>query len=185
MVRLGPILVYGMYFVNGLTHNNCSPLLEKCHNGCRTSREIIRFAEKTIFGYYSNMTDNTYKKVCLIPKIAGLLFVAFLALFSLDVISPEYGIGQIMLGLLIHNIPVFILLAVILVAWRYEIVGAVVFVLAGILYISLIVFNVINHQFAWYVVSWSFVIAGPAFVVSYMYFYCWKKKKQGNKQPGG
>jgi hypothetical protein len=123
------------------------------------------------------MSNITHGKVCLIPKIAGMLFVAFLALFSLDVISPESSIGQILLGLLIHNIPVFILLATLLIAWRHEIVGAVVFALAGILYILLILFNAINHQFAWYMVSWCFSIAGPAFVVSYLYFYCWKNKK--------
>ena len=128
------------------------------------------------------MANNAHRKVCLVPKIVGLLFVAFLALFSLDVISPEYSIGQILLGLFMHNIPVFILLAVLFVAWRYEIVGAVAFALAGVLYILLIIFNAINHQFAWYMISWSFTIAGPAFVVSYLYFYCWKNKKREDKQ---
>ncbi|MFA6992893.1 MAG: hypothetical protein WC269_06535 [Candidatus Gracilibacteria bacterium] len=128
------------------------------------------------------MVNNIQRKICLVPKIAGLFFVAFLSLFSLDVISPEYSVGQILLGLFMHNIPVFILLAVLFVAWRYEIVGAVVFALAGVLYILLIIFNTINHQFAWYMVSWCFSIAGPAFVVSYMYFYCWRNKKRSSKK---
>lgn len=112
------------------------------------------------------------------PKIAGLFFTAFLALFSLDVISPEYSVGQIIIGLLMHNIPVFVLLVALLVAWRHEIIGAVVFALAGVLYVSFIFYSAINHQFAWYLISWSIFIAGPAFVVSFLYYYCWKIKKR-------
>lgn len=126
------------------------------------------------------MTKTPKNYICLAPKVAGLLFAAFLALFSLDVISPEASISQILLGLLIHNIPVFVLLAVLVIAWRHEIVGSIVFALAGVLYILLIGVSAFRQQFAWYMVSWCVFIAGPAFGVSFLYYYCWRKKRTDN-----
>jgi len=69
------------------------------------------------------------------PRILSIIFICFLTLFSFDVISPELSFGQIVLGLFMHNIPVFILLIVLIISWKHEIVGGVALILAGILYI--------------------------------------------------
>ena len=53
----------------------------------------------------------------------SIIFICFLALFSLDVISPELSFWQIAVGLFIHNIPALVLLAVLLISWKQEIVG--------------------------------------------------------------
>ena len=69
------------------------------------------------------------------PRILSIIFILFLSMFSLDVFENCNGFFQCSLALFIHNIPVFILIGVLIFSWRYEIVGAISFILAGFLYI--------------------------------------------------
>ena len=101
------------------------------------------------------------------------MFVGFLALFSLDVFSLGLGFWQTALGLLMHNIPALILLAIIVVSWRYEIVGGIVFILFGLGYIIM----VLNNPFNWYMLSWILEISGVAFLVGILFLINWRQRK--------
>lgn len=110
------------------------------------------------------------------PRILSILFILFLALFSLDVISPEYNTGEILLGLLMHNIPSLALLIVLIISWKHEIVGGVVFLLAGWLYVAM----TMGAEIPWYTaLIWSMTIAGPAFLIGGLFLANWYIKKQG------
>lgn len=109
------------------------------------------------------------------PRIAGILFVLFLMLFSLDIFQPGLTVQQIAVGLFMHNIPALFLLFVLIISWRYEIVGGIVFILAGLLYILMLA---LNPRFEWYMVSWSVIIAGPAFLVGFLYMLNWRGKRE-------
>lgn len=109
------------------------------------------------------------------PRIMSIIFIIFLFLMSLDVISPDLSLGQIMIGMFMHNIPVLILLVVVLISWKFEILGAVVFILAGLLYMIF----VITSDAAWYLaLSWSLTIAAPAFLIGILFLINWYKKKK-------
>ena len=41
------------------------------------------------------------------PRILSIIFILFLAMFSLDVITPDASFGEIIVGLFMHNIPVY------------------------------------------------------------------------------
>ena len=123
------------------------------------------------------MEKNVNKFIYWTPRILSILFLCFLAVFSLDVISPDLSLGQIVLGLFMHNIPVFILLIVLLISWKYEIVGGVVFILAGALYVAMILINIFRNSFEWYMLLWILMIAGPAFLVGILFIINWLKKR--------
>jgi len=127
------------------------------------------------------MAKKINKFIYWTPRILSIIFICFLALFSLDVISPGLSFWQIVLGLFMHNIPVFILLAVLLISWKYEIVGGIGFILAGTLYVVMILMNMLNGSFEWYMVSWILTIAGPAFLVGILFFINWLKKRNNQK----
>lgn len=110
------------------------------------------------------------------PRILSIIFILFLALFSLDVFDSCSSVLECFMGLLIHNIPVFILIILLIISWKYEIVGAATFFLAGILYIGNMIFNAITNPAEWYVLSYSFIIAGPAFLVGILFYIGWKRK---------
>ena len=107
-----------------------------------------------------------------------MLFILFLALMSLDVISSELSFWQILIGLFMHNVPVFILLIVLWISWKHEIVGGIVFILAGILYTAMILMNIITAGFEWYYLLWVLQISGIAFFIGIMFLVGWFKKKK-------
>lgn len=112
-----------------------------------------------------------------IPRIFSILFILFLAMFSLDVFESCNGFLECALALFMHNIPVLILAIILIIAWKHELVGAVSFALGGLLYIAQMVFNTLTNSFEWYMISWSLIIAGPAFFIAFLFYLNWKKKK--------
>lgn len=51
------------------------------------------------------MTKKINRFVYWLPRILSIIFILFLSLFSLDVISPELSFWEILVGLFMHNIP--------------------------------------------------------------------------------
>ena len=99
------------------------------------------------------------------PRILSILFLMFLVLFSFDVFGQGYGFWGTLLAFFMHNIPVLVLLAVLIISWKHEIVGGVVFILAGLFYITSLTITSIINGFEWYYIVWSLNIAGPALFI--------------------
>ena len=111
------------------------------------------------------------------PRILSIIFILFLAMFSLDVFDMKLGFWETALGLFMHNIPVFVLLIVLLIFWKHEIVGGIVFILAGTAYVVIMLMNTLRNSFEWYMVFWSLQIAGPAFLIGILFIINWLKKR--------
>lgn len=94
-------------------------------------------------------------------------------MFSLDIFEPGLTMQQIFVGLFMHNIPALLLLIVLIISWKYEIVGGIVFILAGLFYISTLI---MSSKFEWHMLSWSAIIAGPALLVGILFILNWRKK---------
>ena len=125
------------------------------------------------------MEKKTSRFIYWTPRILSILFILFLALFSLDVFDLKLGFWPTILGLIIHNIPSLILLVVLVISWKHEIVGGIVFILAGLLYSCLLIMRIImSDPFEWYMLSWSLIIAGPAFLIGILFTIGWFKKKK-------
>ena len=73
------------------------------------------------------------------PRILSIIFILFLTLFSLDIFGNGYTFWQTVFGLFMHNIPALVLLIVTIISWKHEIVGGIVFILAGLLYITMLI----------------------------------------------
>ena len=86
----------------------------------------------------------------------------------------ELSFWQIVVGLFMHNIPALVLLVVLLISWKYEIVGGTAFILAGLLYIIILMRN----PFEWYMIFWVIQISGIAFLIGILFFINWFKKKK-------
>lgn len=124
------------------------------------------------------MAVKTGKFIHWAPRVLAILFILFLAMFSLDVIDPSRSGGEIIIGLIMHNIPVFILVGLLVIAWKYELVGAVTFITVGLLYLLLTVFRAILSSIPWYVgISSGLIIAGPALLVGILFLLNWKRKR--------
>jgi hypothetical protein len=104
------------------------------------------------------------------PRILGILFVAFLSLFALDVFGEGYGFWETALALLIHLIPSFVLVAALVLAWRWEWVGTALFVGFGIWYLVMM-----GGRFNWTV---YLVIAGVPILIGVLFLVGWINRKQ-------
>ena len=112
------------------------------------------------------------------PRVVSILFILFLAMFSLDIFGNGYSFWETVVGLLMHNIPVFVLAILLWISWKHEIVGAVAFILAGLLYSTMILRNVISTGFEWYYLSWAVQISGIAIFIGILFWLNWKRKKK-------
>jgi len=109
------------------------------------------------------------------PRILSIVFIIFFALMSLDVMALELSLWESIVGLLMHNIPTIIMLIVLLIAWKYEIVGGIAYLLGGLAYIIMTT----QAEIPWYIaLSWSLNIAGPAFLIGVLFLINWYKKRQ-------
>ena len=121
------------------------------------------------------MKKRADKSLYWAPRILSIIFILFLAMFSLDIFGNGYTFWQTIVGLLMHNIPVFFLIAILVVSWKHEIAGGIAFILAGMLYIILLL---MNRQLEWYMLSWAAIVAGPAFLIGILFLINWHKKKE-------
>jgi hypothetical protein len=61
-------------------------------------------------------------------RILAILSILIMLRFSLDSFGGDESFGRQLLGFLMHNIPVFVLIIALIIAWRYEIAGGVLFI---------------------------------------------------------
>lgn len=130
------------------------------------------------------MESKTDRIIYWAPRILAILFIAFLSLFSLDVFDMGLGLWKTVLGLLMHNIPSFVILACLLLAWKHEGPGGIAFIAAGTAYIGGLLATILSSSpRPWQMLTWSLYIAAPAFLIGALFIIGWyrKKKKAGPK----
>ena len=96
-----------------------------------------------------------------LPRVLGILTAAFLSMFALDAFAGDAGIFAKLGAFAIHLIPAAVVLAVVAIAWRWEIAGGLLFIAAGIAYVLSI--DVARHP------DWIAVVAGPLWLVGALF----------------
>ena len=121
------------------------------------------------------MTQLSKRALFWTPRALSIVFIAFLSLFALDVFGEHLGLWRTVLALTMHLVPSLVLIAALVLAWRWEWIGAALYAAAGSLYV-------------WWVVSmsrpvppamrlmWILTIAGPAFVIAGLFLANWLKR---------
>jgi hypothetical protein len=84
-------------------------------------------------------------------------------LFSLDCFEKGNPLGEKLLCFLMHNIPSFIILGILLVAWKWERTGGILFLAAALA--GMIFFNVFNGNWGALIIMTPFVITGMLFIL--------------------
>ena len=107
------------------------------------------------------------------PRVLSIAFIAFLSLFALDVFDGRLGFWQTVLAFLIHLIPVFVLAAILVLAWRWEWIGAALYAVAGLLYVVQVISGSRPPAVK---LTWILTIAGPAFVIAGLFLANWLKR---------
>ena len=109
-----------------------------------------------------------------LPRIICILAILFVSLFAADAFTSGLTIWQQLGGFLIQLIPSFILLAFLIVAWKWEFIGGIIFVVIGLV-TSPLVF-ILNHNRNQLsigaslknvlMITFPFIIVGVLFIIS-------------------
>ena len=102
-----------------------------------------------------------HKALYWAPRVLAILAAAFISMFAMDVFSEGYSFWETLLALAIHLVPTYILIIVIIIAWKWELIGGIIFIILGLAYIIM----------AWgrFHISAYVVISGPLFLTGILF----------------
>ena len=122
------------------------------------------------------MSNSSKRLLFWAPRIFSILFIVSLSLFALDVFNEGLGFWKTLLALAIHLIPSLVLIAALIVAWRWEWVGAAIYAGAGALYmVTLLPRRLPPPPIK---LQWIAIIALPAFAIAALFLANWLKHNQ-------
>lgn len=104
------------------------------------------------------MNTKTKRVLYWLPRGLSILFALFISLFALDVFSEGYTFGETLIALFMHLIPTFIIVIALIIAWRWERVGAAIFFALALVYL------VMSEGEGW-------ILAGPMLLVGVLFLF--------------
>lgn len=107
------------------------------------------------------MNTNTKRLLYWLPRVMSILFALFISIFALDVFSEGYSVGETIVALFMHLIPTFIVVIALLIAWRWERIGAALFIALAIFFL------VMSEGEGW-------IIAGPLLLLGVLFLFDWQ-----------
>jgi hypothetical protein len=103
-----------------------------------------------------------------VPRIFTIMAILFMMMFSFDVFEGNDPLGQKLVGFLMNSIPVFILIVVLIIAWKWGFTGGLFFIIAFI--ISCFFFRSFSGNPASLIVTTPFLLTGILFIVHYFLY---------------
>lgn len=112
-----------------------------------------------------------------LPRLLSIGFVLFLSVFALDVFEGPFE-PMMLVGFIVHLLPSLILLGAIIVAWKYDLVGALMFLGFAVFYVLMV-----GPGRPW---SWYAGISLPSAIVGMLYLTRWylqRSRRGASEQP--
>jgi len=75
-----------------------------------------------------------YSKLIWVPRILTIIFILFFSLFALDAFTGNARFLEKILEFLIHLIPSFFLLILLIISWKQPLIIGYVFIILGIVF---------------------------------------------------
>ncbi len=101
------------------------------------------------------------------PRILAIGFGLFVSLFALDSFSGQVPIGEKLARFAVHLIPSAIYAVILVLSWRWEWIGAVMFAALGVLYVATMGCHRLER---------NLVIAGPLFLLAALFLVGWLRR---------
>ena len=102
-----------------------------------------------------------------LPRVASLLIIFFVSLFSLDVFEGDASLGEKVGGFFIHSLPAIGLGLMLVLAWRWEWVGMVAFASGALFFLRFVIFDV------WQGLGVGLLFGGPMIVIAILFGLNW------------
>ncbi len=99
-----------------------------------------------------------------IARSLAIFIILFYFIFSLDVFSEMDVWWRIIIGFLIHNIPVIIMIICLAIAWKNECCGGILYLLLAL--IATLFFNTWREIIGFLLLSMPLIIIGVLFILN-------------------
>jgi len=120
------------------------------------------------------------------PRILCILAILFVSMFALDSFDPRMTPGQQLQAFAIHLVPTYVLVFFLIIAWKWELIGGLMFMILALGFTPLIYMHNynMNHSVMMtlsivLMLLFPFVLTGGLFVFSHFL----KKKNQSSSAP--
>lgn len=110
------------------------------------------------------MATTSHQLLVWAPRILGILVSLFIGMFALDAFSEGKPILQALPDFIIHLVPAFILLTLVIASFRHPWIGAVAFIGLAIVYALTMSKGRLD---------WMLAIAGPLGAVGVLFWVSW------------
>jgi hypothetical protein len=114
-----------------------------------------------------------------LPRIICIPAILFISIFALDAFGPGLTIWHQLGAFFMHLIPSFILLVLLIVAWKWELIGGIILAVLGLALSPLVFMHnyEMNHSIG---MSLGIIamITFPFFVVGILFIISHNKKKK-------
>lgn len=97
------------------------------------------------------------------PRILAILAILFVVLFSIDCFDAKMGLKEQLTCFVMHNIPAFMLLGILLISWKWEMIGGVLFCVIAV--IGSFYFHAFGKNWGALIVLAPFVVTGILFII--------------------
>lgn len=77
------------------------------------------------------MAHQLYAALTWFPRVLAIVFALFISVFALDSFDGHASFLEKLGHLLVHLIPTALVVGAMIVAWRYRIIGGLVFIMLG------------------------------------------------------
>lgn len=109
------------------------------------------------------------------PRIICILAILFIGMFSLDAFNNDKSLGEQLIDLVMHLLPCFGFIALLILAWYKEFIGGILFVFLGIafsVFVFLINFNrnqfsLVNSLLITVAIGLPFILVGVLFLLNH------------------
>ncbi|TFH00878.1 MAG: hypothetical protein E4H13_06310 [Calditrichales bacterium] len=115
------------------------------------------------------MTKSTRGLLFWAPRILTILFALFSSVFALDVFAETKGFLETLAALVLHLVPTFLVIVLLVFAWRRELIGVIAFAGLAIAYVVVMW----GRGFPW--VTYV-VISGAMLLISVLFFLSWQQR---------
>lgn len=79
-----------------------------------------------------------------LPRLLAIFAIAFISSFALDAFAPGLTLWQQLGGFLMHMLPSFVLIIFLIIAWRKQLIGGILFILIGLISTPVIYLHNLN-----------------------------------------
>ena len=115
------------------------------------------------------MSKNLKQILHWTPRIAGILFVLFISIFAFDVFDMQLGFWGTLFALFMHLLPSILLTIAIVIAWKREWFGAIMFIGWAVFYVAYF------RGFEWFAYA---LLAGLPASIGLLFLADWTWRKQ-------